>query len=149
MHSIESADFMYPMRADIFYPDVEQGSYGNVKKTWIQDRNIQCFFGGGGRKLKEELVPAPNIKQDTMLIGRTKVDIRFTSRDSKAAATNIIVSNITDSFGNQVYLETSGPRSGKATIFEIASIEPFMGPFGKVEHFKIVLRRSENQAVDI
>ena len=36
----EATDFMFPMQADIFYPLVEQGAYGNVKKTWVQDRTV-------------------------------------------------------------------------------------------------------------
>ena len=59
------------------------------------------------------------------------------------------MSNIRDSSGNAIHLETSGPRAGKSTIFEIATQEPFVGPFGGIEYYKLVLRRSENQAADI
>jgi hypothetical protein len=46
-------------------------------------------------------------------------------------------------------METSGPRDGKSTIYEIASSEAIVGPFGNVEYYKVVLRRSENQASDL
>ena len=46
-------------------------------------------------------------------------------------------------------METSGPRSGKSTIFEVATQEPYVGPFGGIEYYNLVIRRSENQAVDV
>jgi len=65
------------------------------------------------------------------------------------AITNVIVTNIKDKNCNPIYLETSGIRNGKSTIFEIATQEPFVGPFGNVEYYKVILRRSENQAADV
>ena len=84
-----------------------------------------------------------------MLVGRTKSDIRISSRESKNSLTNILISDIRDQEGNLVYMETSGVRSGKGTLFEIATYEPFVGPFGVVESYKLVIRRSENQSGDL
>jgi hypothetical protein len=145
----EGKDFMFPMQVDVFYPIVEQGTYGNVKKQWILDKVVACHFTTSGLKTKEEIVPNVNITQDTLLIGRVKSDIRVSSLDSGTSITNIILTNIQDRNCNNVYVETAGPRAGKSTIFEVASQEPFLGPFGKVDYYKLVLRRSENQAVDI
>ena len=36
----EGKDFMFPMQVDVFYPTVEQGAYGNVKKQWIKLLNF-------------------------------------------------------------------------------------------------------------
>lgn len=145
----EVTDFVFPMQADIYYPIVEQGAYGNISKTWVLDRTIACNLTGAGSALKEEVKPNVNITQDTLIMGRTKTDIRISSRDSQSSVTNVIVTNVKDSNCNEIYLETSGPRAGKSTIFEIATQEPFVGPFGGVEYYKLVLRRSENQAVDV
>ena len=145
----ESTDFMFPMQADIFYPVVEQGTYGNVKKTWIQDRTIAANFSTAGNAGKEEVKPNVNITQDTILIGRAKTDLRISSLDSKNSVTNVLITNIKDRNCNEVYIETSGPRAGKSTIFEIATQDPFLGPFGNVEYYNLVIRRSENQAVDV
>ena len=60
---------------------------------------------------------------------------------------NILITNIRDSHDNIIYRETAGPRSGRGTIYELATVEPFTGPFGNTEHFRMVLRRTENQAV--
>lgn len=142
-------DFMFPMVADIYYPVVDQGAYGNVKKTWILDKSVACNFAPAGSAFKEEVKPNVAITQDKLLLGRVKKDIRITSTEDRKAMTNVIVTNIRDKNCNQLYLETAGPRSGKATIFEVATQEPYAGPFGNVEFYKVVLRRSENQASDV
>jgi hypothetical protein len=145
----DKTDFMLPMEADIYHPIVEQGALGNVKKTWVLDRTIACSFAPAGSAFKEEVVPNINITQDKLLIGRVHEDIRISDRDANNAITNIIVTNIRDKNCNHVYTETSGPRAGKSTIFEVATNDPFTGPFGNTEYFKVVLRRSENQGADV
>lgn len=145
----EAPDFTFPMCMDIFYPIVDQGVYGNVKKQWVHDRTVVASVAPAGSAFKEDVTPNINIKQELVIMGRLKTDIRISSKDNNNSITNIIVSNIKDKSGNTIYNETSGPRSGKSTIFEVATLEPFVGPFGKVDYYKIVLRRSENQAVEI
>lgn len=145
----ETPDFIFPMCIDVFYPSVEQGIYGNVKKTWMHDRTMVASISAAGSAFKEEVTPNVNITQESLLIGRTKTDIRISSRQANNSITNILVSNIKDKAGNSVYVETAGPRSGKPTLFEVATVEPVVGPFGRVEYYKIVIRRSENQAVEI
>lgn len=145
----EEPDFAFPMLADIFYPIVEQGAYGNVKKNWFLDRTIACSFNPAGTAFKEEVTPNINITQEKLLIGRIKTDIRVSSKDGLNAITNVIITNIKDKNCNEIYLETSGPRAGKSTIFEIATVEPFTGPFGNVEYYKLIIRRSENQGTEI
>lgn len=145
----DSTDFTFPMEADIFYPVVEQGSLGNIKKTWILDRAVACNFTPAGSAFKEEVKPNVDITQENILLGRTKQDLRFSSRDSSNAITNVIITNIRDKNCNQLYIETSGPRKGKSTIFEIATNQPYVGPFGNVEYYKTVIRRSDNQAADV
>ena len=145
----EEPDFMFPMQADIYHPVVEQGAYGNVKKTWILDRTIACSFAPAGTAFKEEVTPNVNITQEKLLIGRVKTDIRISSQEAKNSITNVIITNIKDKNCNEIYTETTGPRAGKSTIFEVATHEPFSGPFGNVEYYKLIIRRSENQASDI
>jgi hypothetical protein len=142
-------DYMFPMAADIYYPIVEQGALGNVKKNWILDKSVAISVNPAGAAFKEEVVPNINITKDTLLVGRVKKDIRVSSRNDNNAITNVIITNIRDRSCNEIYLETSGIRNGKSTIFEIATQEPFVGPFGDIEYYKIILRRSENQAADI
>jgi hypothetical protein len=82
-------------------------------------------------------------------VGRLKADPRLSSRQEKNSITNVILTNIKDKQKNYLYNETAGVRSGRSTIFELASVEPFVGPFGSIEYYKVVIRRSENQAGNI
>lgn len=145
----ETTDFAFPMLADVYHPIVEQGIYGEVKKTWVLDRTIACNFNAAGSAFNEEVKPNINIVQEKLLIGRVKTDIRMSSIEARNSITNVIITNIRDKNGNHIYTETSGPRDRKSTIFEIATQDPFAGPFGNVEYYKLIIRRSENQAVDV
>jgi hypothetical protein len=147
--SCSDTDFLYPLKADIFYPIVEQGAYGNLTKRWVLDRTIQCNFAPAGTAFSEDVKPNPNINISMSLLGRTKNDLRITSRDSKESITNVVITNIRSHSDVPVYLETAGPRVGRSSIFEIASNEPIVGPFGDIEYYKLVVRRSENQASDL
>lgn len=145
----ETTDFLYPLLADVYYPVVEQSAYGNVTKQWILDKTVACSFSGTGTAGKEEVKPNVNITKDVILVGRTRSDIRVSKLNEGNAITNVIITNVRDASKNCIYTETSGPRSGKPTIFEIATQEPIVGPFGSVEYHKLVIRRSENQAADV
>jgi hypothetical protein len=144
----ETTDFTYPLLADIYYPIVETGGYGNTKKTWVLDRTIACFFNPAGRKTKQDVNSENKLELDNLLIGRVRNDLTASSNDSYSI-TNIIIANIRDKSGNFIYNESSGIRKGKSTVFEIASLNPVVGPFGMVEYYKVLVRRSENQAADL
>ena len=149
MATCETTSIIFPMLADIYYPIVDQGPYGNVKKNWIHDKTIACSFTSAGSAFKEDIKPNVNITQDTIMLGRTKADIRFSSKNNQNSITNVIVTNIKNKDLNEIYVETAGPRAGKSTLFEVATVEPFTGPFGEIEYYRVVLRRSENQATDL
>jgi hypothetical protein len=149
MTTCEQTDFIYPLLADIYYPIVEAGAYGNLKKQWVLDRSIACFFGPAGRRYKEDITPNVNLTVENSMVGRTRSNILESSMSEDFSTTNIIVTNIRDRNGVVIYEESSGARKGKATIFEIATFQPIVGPFGTTEYYKILIRRSENQAVDL
>lgn len=141
----ESPSIIYPMYADVYYPIIEQSPYGNTVKTWSLDRVIIGNFTPIGAKAKEEMIPNVNITQDTVILGRVIKDIRLGLANDQNSLTNVLITNIRDRFETEIYLETSGPRQGLSTLFEVATQEPFIGPFGTTEYYKLVLRRSENQ----
>ena len=144
------SDFAYPMRADVYYSTVEQGDYGSIKKQWMKAKTISCHFASGGIKNKQEQQPQNvAITFDTILNGRTSSDIRFSDLGSGTSLTNILITNIVDGEGNSLYLETGGIRAGKSTLFEIATLNPSSGLFGKTEYYKLIIKRSDNQAVDL
>lgn len=141
----EAPSVIYPMYADIYYPTIEQSPYGNTVKTWTLDRIVIGNFTHLGTKAKEELIPNVNITQDSIILGRVIKDIRISADGTQNALTNVLITNIRDRFETEIYTETSGPRRGFSTLFEVATQEPFISPFGTTEYYKLVLRRSENQ----
>lgn len=145
----ETTDFTYPLLADVYYPIVETGAYGNVKKQWVLDKTVACFFNAAGSKFKQDVGTEANINIENSIIGRVRNDLAISSTESSYSITNIIITNIRGTDGNSIYNESAGPRSGNATLFEIATLNPIVGPFGKVEYYKVILRRSENQAVSL
>lgn len=147
--SCESTSFLFPLLADIYYPIVEQGGYGNLKKSWVLDRTIALALNPAGLKAKQEIDPSVNVVIDNSLLGRTKTNILKSTSDAGVSATNIILTNIRDANGNVIWDESSGPRAGRPTLYEIATFTAIAGPFGGIEYYKLVVRRSENQAVDL
>lgn len=143
----EVTDFMFPMYADIYYPIITQGGYGEIKKEWVYNRTIVCNAMPVGGAASEDIKPAEFLKYENQLIARSKTDIRFTTNNQAEALTNILITNVRMADNQLLYRETAGPRSGKGTIFEIATLEPFVGPFREIEYFKMLWRRTENQSV--
>ena len=147
MNSCETTDFMFPMKADLYYPIINQSDYGQPEKKWVFDRTIICNATSVGGESSEDVKPQTFLQYENKLIARTKNDIRVSSHNSTNAITNILVTNIRNNAGVFIYKETAGNRAGKSTIYEVATIEPFVSPFGNIEYYKVLLRRAENQAV--
>lgn len=144
----DTTDFMYPLLADVYHPIVKQDGYGSVNKQWTIDRTVACSLASPTRKSVADVSVDVEILLEGILTGRVRKDLRIDSTGTEQAITNIIITNIRDANGNLLYLETSGPRKGKGTIFEVAKNEPILGPFGSAEYWRILLRRSDNQGVD-
>jgi hypothetical protein len=144
-----SKDPLYPLQADIFYPEITQSAYGNAVKSWTKDSTLLCSLGPAGSRFKEELTPNVEISLDSLLVGRFKKDIRFSGDEDGNALTNILITNIKDRNCKDIYIESSGARKGKPTLFEVATVTPHVGAFGKVEYYKVIIRRSENQGEDV
>ena len=147
MNNCDTPDFIFPMKADIYFPIITQGDYGQPKKDWVYDRTIVCnatTVGGAGT---EDIKPEAFLQYENKLISRTKNDPRISSQNSTNAVTNILITNIRDANDRVIYKETAGARAGRGTIYEVATVEPFVGPFGSVEYYKMLWRRTENQTV--
>lgn len=140
-------DFMFPMKADVYYPIITQNDYGQANKDWVYDRTVILNATHVGGSSDEDIKPEVFLQYENKLIARSKEDLRVSSRSENNSVSNILVTNIRSSNDEIIYKETAGPRNGRGTIYEVATLEPFIGPFGSREYFKIVLRRTENQAV--
>jgi hypothetical protein len=138
-------DFLYPMYADVYYPGITQGAYGNIKKDWVLDQTITCNATSVGGASKQQIDPTPFIEYKGQLVARSKTDLRFDGNGVEQAATNIVITNIRNCDGTLLYKETGGPRKGLGTLYEIATIEPFINPFGQIEYYKMLWRRTDDQ----
>jgi hypothetical protein len=147
MVECEATDFIYPMKADIYYPIITQNNYGQANKEWVFDRTIICNASTVGGAGDVELKPEVFLQYDGKLIARSKSDIRTSSNNTENAITNILITNIRSATDLVIYKETAGPRTGRGTIYEVGTLEPFVGPFGDIEYFKMLWRRTENQTV--
>jgi hypothetical protein len=147
MAECEATDFIYPMKADIYYPIITQNNYGQANKEWVFDRTIVCNASTVGGAGDVELKPEVFLQYDGKLIARSKSDIRVSSNNTDNAITNILITNIRSATDLVIYKETAGPRTGRGTIYEVGTLEPFVGPFGEIEYFKMLWRRTENQTV--
>ena len=147
MTDCNSTDFVYPMLADIYTPTITQGEYGQIQKAWTLDQTAVCNATSVGGAGKEDIRPEVFIQHQGELIARMKIDPRYLSDSSEVATTNILITNIRSCYGEVLYKETSGPRSGSGTIYEIATLEPFINPFGQIEYYKMLWRRTETQAI--
>ena len=137
----ETPDVMFPMTAEVSYSVAEQSPYGAVTREW----SVNKVIAGNFLKDTSGLVTDPLLKKTQVLSCMIKSDIRISSVGNEYNITNIRVSDIKDRAGNQLYVESSGPRKGQPTLFEVATQDPHIGPFGSVEYYELVLRRSENQ----
>ena len=143
----EQTDFLYPMKADVYYPIINQNSYGQATKDWVYDRTIVCNASPIGTLNEESIKPDVFLQNKNKLIARTKKDPRISSKDVGNAITNILITNIRDSNDSIIQIETAGARSGRGTIYEVATVDPVVGPFGSVDYFKMLWRRTESQTV--
>ena len=147
MVSCDSPDAFYPMMADIYYPIITQNSYGQPNKEWVFDRTIACNATPVGGAGTDELKPEVFLQYDGKLVSRSRIDIRTSSTGALNAISNILITNIRSASEELIYRETAGPRMGRGTIYEVGTLEPFVGPFGNIEYYKMLWRRTENQAV--
>ena len=144
----EDSTFIYPMIADIYHPIVDQDIYGKITKKWVFDRTVSISLTPAGSAMQEDIKPDPFVKYGNDLVGRSNSDLRKSSNGTNNSLTNILITNIRSKENVVIYEETSGQRSGKGTIYEIASQEPFLGPFGNIDYYRLIVRRADNQGVD-
>jgi hypothetical protein len=85
----EEPDFIFPLYADVYYPIVTQGGYGEVKKNWVFDRTIICNATPVGGAGQEDIKPAEFLKYENKLVARSKTDLRVSSNENNQAVTNI------------------------------------------------------------
>lgn len=145
-----NSNVLLPMLCDVYYATETQDKYGKVEKKWNLDGSLPCSFYTINDMSNNDNFAFDDKKfyrLETMLIGRTKRDLRTSSEGQFYASSQIIVTNIRASGCNDelFFVETNGGYEATPTIYEIGSIQPYIGPFNNIEYYKIQLERSDTQ----
>ena len=101
----DTTDFVYPMLADVYYPIITQGPFGEIKKEWVFDRTISCNATPVGGAGSEQIKPDMFLQYEDKLVVRSRGDLRIRSNSSQEATTNILITNIRLSHGQLIYKE--------------------------------------------
>lgn len=141
-------DTFMPLSGEVYYSVESQNELGGVEKVWTIDHSIQMSLSMSTNYKDQQVQPDQMMWFQDSLNGRSIKDPRVDSGSSYHATTNVLITNIRDSKGNEVYIEPAGQRVGLSTIYELAGCMPHNGPFGVSDYFKIVLKRSDDQELD-
>lgn len=134
-----------PLKADVYYSTPTQNSFGQVEKTWAFDQTIRCALNMSTNYKDQQIQADQMFWVQDILGGRTLVDPRISSDGTMYAMTDVVVTNIRNDKDVEIYVETSGVREGNSTIFEVAGVLPHNGPFGDVDYYKMIIKRSDMQ----
>lgn len=145
----------YPMIADIYYATMVQQESGAIEKSWDFDRSVPCELKSGSFNTEmryalqtfDEFFANP-----TILYGRFKEGIDTDESGYARELTDILVTNIrtndecSGSQSDPLFVE---PHDGEMVpiVYEVRNLSPFINPWGRAEHFKVQLKRSDNQEV--
>lgn len=143
----------FQMQCDIYYAVESQDQYGKVKKNWQFDMVEPCSFytlSDSSNNNNFTFDDKKFYRLETMLYGRFRFDPRKSSTGLYYPLSHILVTNIRGATCDEepFFVETNGDYAGKPTTFEVKTCQPFMGPFNKVEYYKIQLERSDVQEYD-
>lgn len=139
-----SAHPLFNMNLDIYYASGKQDKYGKVQKKWTLDQTLRGF----AETITTEDLSKTFFEYRGKLIARTQQDPRTSINGFQYPITDILITDIRDVKTYQhFYLETSGERKGKSTLYEISGIEPHVGPFNKIEYWRLFLNRMDEQVL--
>lgn len=143
----------FHMLADIYYSTQEQKPSGEMKSVWTFDRSVNCELKTGS--FNTEMRYATQTFDDfftlpTVLYGMFKKDIQTASDGSDHMTTEILVTNIRRNLpgdtGEILFTEPNDDETMQIPIvYELRSLSPFINPWGRAEHYKTQLMRSDNQ----
>jgi hypothetical protein len=137
---------LYNAYASVYYSVLDQNAFGAVDREWVYDKDIMCsVVSAASLTNSKQLSPDIFMKYEDILIFRSPVDITRRSNDLPYPITEILISNIKNKSGDVLFSE--GIQEGKiaGTVYEITGIAPVFDAFDKIDHYKIMLARSDNQ----
>ena len=147
-------DILYPMTADIYYAVEVQSEYGNMTRTWQLDRTVNCsaITATSGELIAELRVKDKFLDYNSSVFFRTNQDIRKSSSGKYYPITATAVTNMRDSNGDPVWINTENLKTKAETVktkYEVKTIIPRFDMFHNIGMYTIFLNRSANQKWDI
>ena len=171
-------DFLYQMSCDVFYAQytspnstepetiaitqdefgmsqpvttggVGQNEFGEAEKVWQRDRTeLESYFNVMGTVNLQDLKADTLFEYKKRLNGRFRFpsDPRVDFENNSHPISSILVTNIIDkNSGQQLHLD----ENNNPIIFDVMSVDPFINPFGKIEYYKILLERADDQFMQL
>ncbi len=143
-------DAVFEMKCDVFGATESQDKFGKIVKAWSKVKSDEfCqFYTPMDDRNNEDLQYDDKkfYKLETLVIGRTKTDIRQGSDINNLLITNIRAKSsywgLPYPRNQQYFLEPDGTP----TVFEIHMHVPYIGIMG-IEYYKTYLSRHDNQRV--
>lgn len=135
----------YPLKADIYYATESQNDFGEIDREWELDRVIRVDMNMSTNYKDQQVQPDQFFWIQDMLNGMTPTDIRVSEGGTLYSLTNIIITNIRNTQDVVTYSESAGERAGSPTLYEVSGLLPHSDPWGNVDYYKLVLKRSELQ----
>lgn len=141
----------YPMLADVYYSVPVQDRSGEMVDDWVFSQSVPCELKTGSFNTEmrysmqtyDEMFSLP-----TVVYGRFDRDIQVNPDGSTNPFTSLLVTNLRtrtcDDSAESMFTEDQG--AGLVPIvYEVRSLSPFVNPWGKPEHYKTQLMRSDDQ----
>jgi len=147
-------DILFPMTADVYYSSTQQQDYGNISKTWVFDRKVDCSVISelSNRGFIGELTTkGQDLIYDSNAFFRTKEYLRKKTNGSYMPITAISITNIKDPAGNDVWINgqnLSNSAGAIKTKYEIKTIVPTFNYDHTLRHFRLFISKSQIQKWD-
>jgi len=144
-------DILFPMTADVYYAATTQQDYGNISKTWVFDRTIDCSIISelSTRGFSGELrTKGTDFIYDSNAFLRTKEDLRKHTNGNYYPITSIAVTNIKDPSGNNVWINGQNLTNSAAVVntkYEVKTIVPTFDYNHNLRHFRLYISKSQVQ----
>ena len=137
----------YPLQMDVYYSTTIQNQLGEIEHVWTYDRSVPCRVASNTNYKDQNVFPEQRMRILDQINAQITEDIRIDSLGGMHALTGILVTNIVAGCGGVVYKETAGERAGDTTVYELIGYMPHVDLFNNIDYVKIVLNRTDEQAI--
>ena len=152
--SSKLTDLLFPMTAEIYYAQTSQQDYGNISKSWVFDRSVNCSMISdlSNKAFSGELrTKGGDFIYESNAFFRTPEDLRKDSSGTYHPITAIAITNIKDPAGNDVWINGQNLTNSAGAIktkYELKTIIPTFDYNHNLRHFRIFISKSQIQRWD-